>query len=158
MAPLYEETESILPRNAFIALASTLIATDIFILICTQIEEISTPFWMFTASTVIFAIPIIACYLVKLRISIDDDMIRLRLIKTYEIRLDEIIDYKIGDISIIRNYSGWGLKGVKFKNLICVGYDLGISFKIMGKRVVTISTSDPDAVASFLAVVNDAVV
>ena len=155
MAPSYEEIENLIPKNSFIALVSILVATDVFILICTQVEAVPTPFWMFTASTMIFAALILSCFFVKLRITIEDDVIRIRFIKSYNIEFKDIIDHKIGDVSIIRNYSGWGLKNVKFKNLICVGYEMGISFKLMGRKVITISSSDPEKIASLIPITED---
>jgi hypothetical protein len=147
---VFEETESILPRVAFIALVAILIATDAFIGICTQIDEIGTDVWMFAVSTALFTIIILVFFFVKLRVSVDNSIITIRFIKKYEIPFTDIIDLKVGDIDIIRNYSGWGLKGVKFKNLICSGYERGISLKLLGKRVFTLSLNDPDALAALI--------
>jgi len=150
MTAVFEETENIIPKNAFIALVAILATTSVFMLICTVIESIDTPMWMFIVSTVLFSVMILACYFIKMRIRIEDDIIHIKLIKHHTIPFTEIIDYKIGDIDIIRNYSGWGFKNVKFKNFICAGYDSGVSLKIMGKRVITFSVSDPEGFVSLL--------
>jgi len=150
MATVFEEIEDIVPKNAFIALLAILVATSVFMLICTMVESIGTPMWMFVASTVLFLIMILACYFIKMKIRIEDDVIHIQLIKDHAIPFSEIIDHKIGDIDIIRNYSGWGFKNVKFKNYICAGYDRGVSLKIMGKRVITFSVSDPENFVSLL--------
>ena len=150
MVAVFEETEDVIPRNSFMALLGILIATSAFMLICTVVESINTPIWMFVASTVIFTIMILACYFIKMKIRIEDDTIHIQLIKHHTILFSEIIDHKIGDIDIIRNYSGWGFKNVKFKNFICAGYDRGVSLKVMGKRVVTFSVSDPEDFVSLL--------
>jgi len=150
MTAVFEETENIIPKNAFIALVAILATTSVFMLICTVIESIDTPMWMFIVSTVLFSVMILACYFIKMRIRIEYDIIHIKLIKHHTIPFTEIIDYKIGDIDIIRNYSGWGFKNVKFKNFICAGYDRGVSLKIMGKRVITFSVSDPEGFVSLL--------
>ncbi|MDR3205824.1 MAG: hypothetical protein LBT41_01815 [Candidatus Methanoplasma sp.] len=146
----FEEVHDVMPRASFIALVAILAATDAFILLCTAIDDIGTELWMFGSSTVIFAAVILACFFVKLKISVDNDEIRITLIKRYTYRTSDVIGFKIGDIDIIRNYSGWGMRGVKFKNFISAGYERGISLKLLGKRVVTFSLEDPEAFAALL--------
>lgn len=146
----FEEVQDLLPKSAFLILVFVLVATAAFILICHFIESIGTSLWMFAVTTVIFVWIIIFCWLVKLRVNIKDDVISIRFIRKYEIPFAEVIDYKVGDINIMRNYSGWGIKKVTFKNLICVGYDNGISMKLTGRRVFTISLSEPEKFASLL--------
>jgi hypothetical protein len=150
MTKTFEETQDLIPRNALFIMIAALVATDVFILICCFIESVGTPFWMFAATSAIFAAVILLCVLVKLKISVHDDTIHIRFIKRYVIPFGEVIDYKVGDIEKIRNYSGWGIKKVTFKNLICVGYDRGISIKLAGRRVYTVSLSDPEGFASLL--------
>jgi hypothetical protein len=146
----FEEVQDIIPKNAFVIMTAVLIATAAFMLICTYIESIGTPLWMFVSTSAIFAGLILFCFLVKLRIYIEDSTIHIWFLKWYTIPFEEIIDHKVGDISIIRNYSGWGIKKVAFKNLICIGYERGVSLKLMGRKVVTVSLSDPDVFASLL--------
>ena len=149
MEPIYEETERLLPRTAFIILAAMLIASDVFILVCTQLD-IGTQMWMFYIATAVFAAIVLLFYILKLRITVDGEKITLRYLKSTDIPLTDIIDYKIGDVDIIRNYSGWGFKNVKFKNYLCYEYERGISLKIMGKKVITFSTEDPEAIAALI--------
>lgn len=151
MESTFEEVSPVLPRDAFFALIGILVATDIFILICTQLN-IGTTMWTFIISTLIFSFIILFVYVVKLKVRIENDIIYAKLIKSYEIPFTDVIDIKSGDIDIIRNYSGWGIKHVKFKNLICAGYDEGISLKLMGKRVFTISTSYPEDMISAIKI------
>jgi len=149
-AKTFEEVQDILPKNTFFIMAAVLIATDAFILICSFIDAVDTPVWMFAATSAIFAAMIIFCWAVKLRVSIEDNVIRIRSLKRYAIPFEDVIDHKIDEITVIRNYSGWGMKKVIFKNLISIGYDRGISLKLTGRRVFTISLSDPEGFASFL--------
>ena len=146
----FEEVQNLLPKNAFVIMVIVLIATDVFILICHFIESIGTALWMFAATTVIFAAVIIICWLIKLRIRVENETITIRLIKRYTIPFGEVIDHKVGDVSIIRNFSGWGIKKVSFKNFICAGYDNGVSLKLTGRRVFTFSLSDPEGFVSLL--------
>jgi hypothetical protein len=150
MAKTFEEIQDIMPRNALLIMIAVLAATDVFILICTFIESLSTPFWMFAVTSVIFAAIILFCLFVKLRITVEDRVIRARFIKKYVIPFEDIIDHRVGDIDAIRNFSGWGIKKVVFKNLISIGYDRGISLKVKGRKVFTISLSDPEGFASLL--------
>ena len=150
MANTFEEVQDLIPKSTFLILVAVLTATDVFILVCTFIESIGTPFWMFAATSVISVAIIIFCYFVKLRISVDNDVITIRFLKIYVIKFEDIIDYKLGDLDIMRNYSGWGIKKVSFKNLTCVGYDSGISLKLTGRKVITISLSEPEEFASLL--------
>jgi len=144
MTKVFEEIQSILPKNTFMIMVIVFVATIAFILVCHFIEPVNTPLWMIAGTSICFAAVILYCILFKLRISIEDNTIHIGFIKRYTIPFDEIIDYKTGDLSVIRNYSGWGMKKVTFKNLICVGYDEGASLKLTGRRVITISLSDPE--------------
>ena len=146
----FAEVQDLMPRDAFMIMAAVLIATDAFVLICSFIETVNTPLWMFIATSAIFGGMIIFCWAVKLRISVKDNVIFIKLIKQHVIPFEEVIDHKTGDISIIRNFSGWGIKKVSFKNFICLGHDRGVSMKLTGRRVVTVSLSDPDGFASLL--------
>lgn len=150
MAPVFEEKEDLLPRTAFIALLVIFVVSDAFLLVCTQIQEMNTPIWMFAITTVIFALIIVLVYLIKMRIVVENDVLHISLIKEYSIPFADIIDYKTGDIDIIKNYSGWGLKSVKFKNIVCAGYEQGVTLKLMGRKVFTITTSRPEELVALL--------
>ena len=146
----FEEVQDILPRDVFMIMAFVLIATDVFILFSYFVLPVDIQSWMFVVTSVIFGAVILFCWLVKLRVRIENRTITVRFIKRHVISFEEVIDHKVGDISIIRNFSGWGIKKVSFKNFICVGYDAGVSLKLMGRRVVTVSLSDPESFASLL--------
>jgi hypothetical protein len=150
MTKTFEEVQDIMPKNAFAIMAAVLIATDAFMFACSFIGSIGTPLWMPTAASVIFAGVILFCLLVKLRVSVEDGVVTVRLLKRYVIPFGEIIDHKTGDVDVIRNYSGWGIKKVTFKNLICAGYDSGVSLKLAGRRVFTFSLADPEGFSSLL--------
>ena len=57
---------------------------------------------------------------------------------------------RLEDENIIKNYSDWTLKGVKYKTYSVIGLDLGIGLKVTGKRVFFMSAEDPERIASLL--------
>ena len=131
-------------------MASVLIATDVFILVCCFIESVMVPQWMFVLTSVIFGGVIVFFAALKLRVQIKDGVITVRFLKRYVIPFGEVLDHKVDDIDIVRNFSGWGLKKVTFKNCICAGYEKGIALKVTGRKVIAISLSDPERFASLL--------
>jgi len=131
-------------------MASVLIATDFFILACCFIESVMVPPWMFALTSVIFGGVIIFFAALKLRVQIKDSVVTVRFLKRYVIPFGEILDHKVDDIDVVRNFSGWGLKKVTIKNCICAGYEKGIALKVAGRKVIVISLSDPERFASLL--------
>ena len=65
-------------------------------------------------------------------------------------KFEEIIEVRIGELNVIKNYSNWTLKGVKYRTYSAVGEDMGVGLKITGKRVIYLSTKDPEALAAAL--------
>lgn len=152
MADAYEEKQSFIPRVALIMLIATLVATDLFILICTQFPDMNIGMWMFYAATAIFAALIVGFLASNLKITVTEDSVIIKNYRTMTIPMSDVIDLKTGDIDIVRNYSGWGLKNVKFKNYVCHGYENGVSLKLKGRLVVTFTSSDPEKVASLIKI------
>jgi hypothetical protein len=150
MTKTFEEIQDLMPRNTLTIMASVLAATDFFMLMCSLTESIKTPLWMFAMTSILFAAIIVFCFLAKTRVSVEDGTIYIRFIRGYTVPFEDIIDYKIGDLDTMRNYSGWGIRKVVFKNLIGIGYERGISLKLTGRRVITISLSDPEKFAGLL--------
>ena len=72
------------------------------------------------------------------------------ILRMYPVPLTNIIDVKTGDIDIMRNYSGWGIKKVRFKTYACPGIDTAVSVKAAGRLVITVTTSDPEGLAAVL--------
>jgi hypothetical protein len=150
MKSTFEETERFVTREAYIALLLLYASSGVAFLIFTLFEWTSVP--MFCIYIVVFAAIILFCHFGKMKIMIQDNIVHIHCIKKYEIKFEEIIDHKTGDVDILKNYSGWGLKSVKFKNFICTGYDEGVSLKLLGRRVYTFSTSDPEAIVALLPI------
>ena len=149
--PLYEETELLIPKQAYYILTFTLVATAVFMIVCTTfIDEIEWP--MVLAVCIVFGFVTLLFGVLQVRIAIDEDKIAIGYIRTLVIPMDQIIDLKTGDIDVIRNYSGWGIKKVQFKTYACHGYEQGVSLKVKGRKVVTFTTADPEKVASLIKV------
>ncbi len=146
----YAETEEIFPKTVFIILAVTLIAADAAILAC-ALADIGTSMWQFYIMTAIVILALPFCYFLKVKIDVKDGNLSAGILRTYTVPLSSVIDYKTGDIDILRNYSGWGIKKVRFKTYSCPGVDTAISVKIKGRVVLTVTTRDPDAIAKILS-------
>ena len=51
---------------------------------------------------------------------------------------------------MIRSYDGWNLKGVKHKAYMAIGEDLGVAVKLTAKRVMVLSSAEPEALYDVL--------
>ena len=148
-------SEPVVPRNLAYVILAILVSTDAFLLVCTFIEEIDTPIWMFSASSIIFAIAIVAVLILRLKITIENDVLTVRIIKKIEIPFESIMDHRIGDIERIKNYSEWGFKDVKYYNFICLGIYRGVTLKLLGKRIVTVSLINPEGLMNLIQKIGD---
>lgn len=145
----YAEIEDIFPMPTFLILAVTLVAMDAAILVCT-LADIGTSMWQFYAMAAITVLTLPFCYFLKLRIIIEDGKINAGILRMFTVPLDHVIDVKTGDIDILRNYSGWGIKKVRFKTFACPGIDTAVSVKLKGRVILTVTTNDPDMLRSIL--------
>lgn len=148
MAIIFEDTQDLMPRIPLLFLASILIASEAFLVVCCALDY--TSWWQAGILAIVSIIVFAFCYLVKIRITVDDTAVTFRMIKTYTVPFDHIIDVKKGDVDIMRNYSGWGIKKVKFKNYVSHGIDSAVSLKITGRTVITATVSDPDELYNIL--------
>ncbi|MFA6870362.1 MAG: hypothetical protein WCQ63_05225 [Methanomethylophilus sp.] len=144
MAVDFEETEAMFPRPAFIALTGTLIATDAFILL-TILWDLGTNWLEFGITTVVFAAFIVIGYASRIRIRIADGMVRTSLFRRLTIPLQDIRDWRTGDIDEIKNYTGYGFKKNKYRTYVCPGVDTAFSFKA-GRFVVTATSRHVDEI------------
>ncbi len=147
MAVDYEETELLFPRPAFIALAGTLIATDVFILL-TIFWNLGTNWAEFIFATILFAAVIFGCAVARIRIRIADGQLTIRQTRKLTIQLSEIRDWRTGDIDIIKNYAGYGFKKAKYKTYVCAGIDTAFSLKA-GRYVVTATSRHVEDIVKF---------
>lgn len=135
----YVENGPLLPRKLTYVLSAILLAT----LVCMAVTNSDLPAWMLGTTAVLFLIVIAAAFWASLGVEVSSDKVVIRyLFKTYELTRDMILDKRCRELSEIRSYSNWSLKGVKHQNFARVGEEYGVALKIKGMRVVTISSYD----------------
>ncbi|MBQ8373347.1 MAG: hypothetical protein IJX35_03435, partial [Candidatus Methanomethylophilaceae archaeon] len=61
-----------------------------------------------------------------------------------------VIDRRVGEIAAIKSYDNWNLKGVKHRSYVAIGEDNGVAVKLTGKRVLVLSSVDPQSIAELL--------
>ena len=148
MEPLYRESRPIMPRNLTYLVAAVLLATLAFMALSESLTGAGMPVWMIAASAVVFIIIIVALLVLRLDLVIYGDRVEITYaFRRITVRSEEIIDVRLGDLSDIRNYANWNLKGVKHRSYTRIGDECGIAMKVTGKRVVVVSTQDPESAA-----------
>ena len=151
MDPVYMESRRLLPRNLSVLLAVTLIAAWASILVTKMFYYDGIPDIALAVCGVVFAATIILCFVLRFDITVYEDRIEIFYIyKTTVITKPEIIDTRVGELNLIKNYSAWNLKGVRYRTCSAIGEDMGIGLKVTGKRVLYLSSKDPEAIASHL--------
>ena len=147
MDPLYRESRPILPRNLAYLAAVVLIATLAFMVFSQYVLNTRMPSWTIPVSAVVFIVIIVVLLVLRMDVSVHAD--RVEIVYAFRrtvIEQREIIDVRRGDLTEIRNYGNWNLKGVRHKLYSRIGDDDGVAMKLMGKRVVVFSTADPETV------------
>ena len=147
MDPLYRESRPILPRNLAYLAAAVLIATLAFMVFSQYVLETAMPSWTIPVSAVVFIVIIVV--ILVLRMDLEVYLDRVEIVYAFRrmvIDRSEVIDVRSGDLTEIRSYGNWNLKGVKHRLYSRVGDDDGVAMKLMGKRVVVVSTADPETV------------
>lgn len=76
-----------------------------------------------------------------------DGNFSVRLFRQLTVPLADVLDHRTGDVDIIKNYSGLGLKKVKYRTYVCPGYETALSFKMKG-LVVTVTTAHAEELAA----------
>jgi len=149
MTAVFDEKVNLFPRDATAALVLVFVATDIFIAIC-MAAGIGVDAIEFSAITIVFAAVMMIAVFVKIRITVTDNVLTVRFLKSRRISFENILDKVSGDSDDMRNYIGWGIKNVKHTNLICPGYEDSVAVKLIGRRILTVSTSRPEELMSAL--------
>lgn len=147
MEPLYRESRPLLPRNLTYLVAVVLVATLAFMAYSQYVLETQMASWMLPVSAVVFVVVIVILFVLRLDLEVYDDRVEITyLFRRSVIEGREVIDVRKGELSDIKNYGNWNLKGVKHRTYSRVGDDEGVAMKLLGKRVVVVSTSEPDTV------------
>lgn len=141
----------ILPKNLAILLAAMLVITWVAMLVTKLVYYQGMSMTAIIICGVFFGLCIIACFAARFTVTVYDDRLEiLYVIRKTVIPKSEIITFRIGELNIIKNYSDWTLKGVKYKTYAAVGEDMGIGLKVTGKRVFYLSSKDPEAIGALL--------
>lgn len=151
MEVLYSESRPILPRQLLYLTAFVALATIVFMAISKYVLGTDMPDWAIPTVTVVVLIAIVFCAILRFDLEVTDELVTIRhAFRKVEIPMENIIDSRMGETSLIRNYGGYNLKGVKHRFYSAVGEDDGVAMKITGKLVVVISCVDPEAVFRLL--------
>lgn len=151
MEPSYQESRMILPKNLAILLSAMLVITWLAMIVTkfAYYDGLSTT--AIVICGVFFAICVILCFAMRYSVTVHEDRIEIfHIIKRATILKEEIITTRTGEMNIIKNYSDWNLKGVKYRTYSVVGEEMAIGLKVTGKRVYYLSSKDPEAIAALL--------
>ncbi len=149
MAIQFEETQDLIPETPLKILLACMGATVIFMVAC-YAAGIITASWQPALMALIVGVAAVIVIFIKLRIVVDEENITVGFIRKYRVPLAHIIDVKKGDIDVARNYSGWGIKKVKFRNYTTNGIDGAVTIKLAGRNVLTMTCEDPDTLYDIL--------
>lgn len=145
----YRESRPIMPRNLSTVLAAVLLATVAFMALSNPLMGTSLPAWMVGATAAVSLLIIVLCFGMRLTVTVTDSSLDVSYaVRKASIPLEDILDKKTGDLSQVKHYSSWSLKGVKHKAYTALGEDMGVAFKVRGMRVVVVSSADPEALAA----------
>lgn len=151
MEVLYRESRPILPRQLQYLTILVAIATLVFMAISKYVLDTDMPDWAIPAVAVVVVLAIIACTILKFDLEVTDESVTIRhAFRKIEVPISQIIDSRMGETALIRNYGGYNLKGVKHSFYSAIGEDDGVAMKITGKRVIVVSCMDPEAVFRLL--------
>jgi len=143
MGTTFKESRPILPKKLFLMLTAVLLSTLAFMAIMVLFLNSQMPPWSLPVTAILFMVIVVLSALMKLTVECTDDSVCIRyLVKKVVIPYKEIIDKRYGELEEIRNYGSWNLKGVSHKTYSVIGDEMGVALKLLGKRVVVVSSQD----------------
>ena len=146
MDPRFQESRPILPTQLSYILVGTLAATVAFMAVSKYVMGVDMPGWAIPAVGLTFAAVVAVAFTMKLTVRVTDDGIDVKYaVRSVHIPMDEVMDCRMGELALIRSYGNWNLKGVKHKAYMAIGEDLGVAVKLTAKRVLVLSSADPEA-------------
>ena len=151
MDPRFRESRPIMPKMLTYILAGILLATVAFMAVSKYMLDVDMPDWAIPLLLVISVVTILVTVFARLTVTVDDDGLTVvYAVRTVKVPFDEIIDCRQGELALIRSYDKWNLKGVKHKAYMAIGEDLGVAVKLTAKRVLVVSSADPEALYDLL--------
>jgi hypothetical protein len=141
----------ILPKNLAIILSLVLVVTWLSIVVTKYVYYSGIQDSVIIGVGIVVAIAIVLAFILKFNITVYPDRIEMMyIVRTTSIPKEQIIDTRVGELNIIKNYSNWTLKGVSYHTYTAIGEEMGIGLKVTGKRVYFLSSKDPQAIADLL--------
>ncbi|MGN0098425.1 MAG: hypothetical protein ACI38Y_03750 [Candidatus Methanomethylophilaceae archaeon] len=151
MDPRFKETRPVMPFQLTCVLAGVLVATVVFMVFSRYVLDTAMPGWAIPVVAVVFAVIIVLCLIGRFSVTVTDDAVDVQyFLKKIHIPMEEIIDRRAGEIAAIKSYDRWNLKGVKHKVCVAIGEDDGVALKLTGKRVLVLSSKDPQTLQDLL--------
>jgi len=151
MDPSFQESRMVLPKNLALLLTAVLIITIASMVVTKMCYYQNMNEWAIGICAIVFAISIILCFIMRYSVTVYDDRIEVfYIVKKTVIPIEEIIDTKVGEITVIKNYANWNLKGVKYRTYSAIGDDYGVGLKLTGKRVLYLSSKDHETLYALL--------
>ena len=140
-----------MPLQLTYILAGVLVATVVFMVFSRYVLNTVMPDWAIPVVAVVFAIIIVLSFIGRFSVKVTDDAVDVQyFFKKIHIPMEEVIDRRAGEISAIKSYDRWNLKGVKHKAYTALGEDEGVAWKLTGKRVLVLSSKDPQTLQDLL--------
>ena len=141
MDPLYRESRPILPRNLAYLSAAVLIATLAFMVFSEYVLDAHMPSWTIPVTAVVFVIIIVVLLVLRMDLEVyPDKVVITHAFRKTVVEGREILDVRSGDLTEIRNYGGWNLKGVKHRTFSRIGDDEGVALKVMRSNRIGTTT------------------
>jgi len=151
MEALFYESRPLLPRNLAYILIGVFAATLAFAAVMQFATDIDFTPWALPVLALVLVVVMVLSITLKHAVSVTEEAVYIvQGYRRITIPMAEIFDSRQGELALIRSYSEWDLKGVKHKAYMAVGDDLGVAMKLTGKRVVTVSVQDPEAMIRHL--------
>jgi hypothetical protein len=151
MDPAYQESRMIVPKNLAILMAVMLIVTWASMLFTRYVLNISMPELALWISGAFFIVAILLIFAMKYSLKVYDDRIEaFYIFRTTTLMKSDILETKSGELNIIKSYTPWSLKGVRYRTFSAIGDEMGVGLKMKGKRVYYLASVDPEAVLALI--------
>ena len=151
MDPAYQESRMIVPKNLAILMAVMLIVTWASMLFTRYVLNISMPELALWISGAFFITTILLIFAMKYSLKVYDDRIEaFYIFRTTTLMKSDILETKSGELNIIKSYTPWSLKGVRYRTFSAIGDEMGVGLKMKGKRVYYLASVDPEVVLALI--------
>ena len=147
MEPVFSEKMRVVPKIVEYATMAILIPTLLFILISIILGWVD--WWLFAVFATITILLFVMFRTFILKTDVYEDEIVIKYIMTRKYRISKILDRRYGLMNDLRNYSGIGLRGFKYRYYTSTGCETGVLFRTPN-TVVAVSSNRPEELADLL--------